>query len=433
MRRYVMHLAVAIALVAIVTVEGRSDTIVQQPGTNFLIVEAEAFNNDDLNNPDTGWLVISPDDPVEVQLHSSNPGTIMVPPPSSNPSGNQAILDLVGGGDFADQLTYALQFDNPGVYYVYLRYSLFDLRSLFDNNYGNEDSIYLPVEEINEDPTLQYLRDTRDGFVGLTTAVNDVTVTPLDGCRILEEPWVLSDEECDAEGLRGPEQMEGQYHWTVANWNNGLGHANYLVEDTGTVLDFSIATRERGTSLDAIVFSQSPDLLPEDLDELLFGGGPTGETGDFDNSGALDAQDIDLLSAEVRAGTNTPAFDLTGDGLVNGADRTEWVDVLKNTYLGDANLDGEFNSGDLVAVFTVGHYEDGIAGNSGWAQGDWNGDTEFDSSDFVAAFSAGGYEQGPRGAVASVPEPASGTLAWLALAGIAASVRRRSSVILQRQ
>ncbi len=121
---------------------------------------------------------------------------------------------------------------------------------------------------------------------------------------------------------------------------------------------------------------------------------PAGTPGDFNGNGQLDAADMDLLSAEVRAGTNNLTYNLNGDNLVNGDDRDVWVNVLANTYYGDANLDGEFNSADFVEVFVAGEYEDLAAGNSGWATGDWNGDTEFDSSDFVAAFVAGGYELG---------------------------------------
>ena len=136
----------------------------------------------------------------------------------------------------------------------------------------------------------------------------------------------------------------------------------------------------------------------------ILGGGPN-LPGDFDSSGALDAADIDLLSAEVLTGNNTASFDLTGDNVVDSKDRFEWIEVLSNTFVGDANLDGEFNSTDFVVVFTASEYEDGVAGNSSWATGDWNGDTEFDSSDFVAAFTAAGYESGPRVGVQSVPEP----------------------------
>ncbi len=135
------------------------------------------------------------------------------------------------------------------------------------------------------------------------------------------------------------------------------------------------------------------------------GGGPK-LPGDFDSNGALEGADIDLLSAEVLTGNNASSFDLTGDNVVDNKDRFEWIEVLNNTFVGDSNLDGEFNSTDFVVVFTANEYEDGVVGNSTWGTGDWNGDTEFDSSDFVAAFTAAGYEIGPRVGVQTVPEPA---------------------------
>jgi hypothetical protein len=148
-----------------------------------------------------------------------------------------------------------------------------------------------------------------------------------------------------------------------------------------------------------------------------------GTLGDFDGDGMLTANDLDLLSAAV--GSGNLSFDLNGDGSVTNADRAVWVEDLKNTYFGDSNLDGEFNSGDFVAVFTRGEYEDATAGNSTWADGDWNGDNDFNSSDFVTAFTAGGYELGPRQSVAAVPEPVGLTGFVLALTA-AFAVRRRS-------
>jgi hypothetical protein len=106
-------------------------------------------------------------------------------------------------------------------------------------------------------------------------------------------------------------------------------------------------------------------------------------------------------------------------------DRLYWVHNLADTYFGDANLDGEFNTSDLVAVFEAGHYEDGIAGNSGWGTGDWNGDAEFSTSDLVLAFQDGGYEQGPRGAVSSVPEPNALCLLLLGATSLKHERRRR--------
>ena len=129
------------------------------------------------------------------------------------------------------------------------------------------------------------------------------------------------------------------------------------------------------------------------------------EPGDLNGNGVVDAEDIDLLSKAIRDGENTPAYDLNGDGAVNGEDRLHWVSRSKKTYIGDSNLDGEFNSNDFVSIFTAGEYEDNIAGNSTWATGDWNGDGDFTSSDFVLAFGDGGYELGPRVAQQTVPEP----------------------------
>jgi hypothetical protein len=135
--------------------------------------------------------------------------------------------------------------------------------------------------------------------------------------------------------------------------------------------------------------------------------------GDFDGNGILDAADIDQLTLAVLGGSSDLRFDVNADGSVDSQDRTYWVESLKGTYFGDANLDGTFTSGDLVAVFQRGEYEDEIPGNSTWEDGDWDGDLDFGSGDFVMAFQAGGYELGPRAAVAAVPEPV--TSGWLLL------------------
>ncbi len=145
--------------------------------------------------------------------------------------------------------------------------------------------------------------------------------------------------------------------------------------------------------------------------------------GDFNVNGVLDAGDVDLLVLQMRSGGTDISFDVNSDGNVDDADLSAWVHDLKNTYIGDSNLDGEFNSADLIAVFQAGEYEDVIEQNSSWATGDWDGDGDFESGDLVAAFADGGYEQGARGASA-VPEPFSALPLLAALIGIA--VRRRS-------
>ena len=76
-------------------------------------------------------------------------------------------------------------------------------------------------------------------------------------------------------------------------------------------------------------------------------------------------------------------------GAIGGSPGTEGGGA---PVVGDSNGDGVFDSSDLVAVFTAGEYEDGIANNSTFAEGDWNGDGEFDSSDLVFVFSEGDFE-----------------------------------------
>ncbi|MCA9172522.1 MAG: PEP-CTERM sorting domain-containing protein, partial [Planctomycetales bacterium] len=111
-------------------------------------------------------------------------------------------------------------------------------------------------------------------------------------------------------------------------------------------------------------------------------------------------------------------------GIVDLDDHAHWVHELKHTWLGDANLDGEFNTADFVSAFSLGGYEQDTY--AGWADGDWNGDERFGTSDLIAAFQDGGYENGPRAAVVAVPEPS--TICLLSMAAFTAILqwRRRS-------
>ncbi|MFC1759388.1 PEP-CTERM sorting domain-containing protein [Planctomycetota bacterium] len=149
--------------------------------------------------------------------------------------------------------------------------------------------------------------------------------------------------------------------------------------------------------------------------------------GDFNADKQISAEDIDLLTAEIGIDTPRHWFDLTNDGIVDDADRSHLVHELENTWFGDSNLDGEFNSSDLIVVFQAGQYEDDIAGNSTWAAGDWNGDGEFGTGDLVLAFKDGGFEIGPKPATNAAPEPTSLPLILMACFGIAVTRRRGQS------
>jgi hypothetical protein len=144
--------------------------------------------------------------------------------------------------------------------------------------------------------------------------------------------------------------------------------------------------------------------------------------GDFDGNGTLGLKDIDILTAQVVSGLHNLWYDLNADSLVDDLDRQTWVHDLKSTYLGDADLNGTFDSTDLVQVLAFGEYEDGVELNSTWLTGDWDGDGDFTSGDLVEALADGGYDVAPG--AAAVPEPAGVVLAIVA-AALAVTSRRR--------
>jgi hypothetical protein len=154
---------------------------------------------------------------------------------------------------------------------------------------------------------------------------------------------------------------------------------------------------------------------------LTFVTSGVGVPGDFDDNGVLDAGDIDDLTGQSAGGLNPPQYDLNDDALVNTTDVNIWIKDLFNSWIGDANLDGEFNSSDLITVLASGTYEADV--DSVWSQGDFNGDGRTNSTDLVAALADGGYEMGPRAAVQAVPEP-SGLVLFL-LAALTLAARRR--------
>jgi hypothetical protein len=144
---------------------------------------------------------------------------------------------------------------------------------------------------------------------------------------------------------------------------------------------------------------------------------PDSLRGDFDGDGDIDADDVDILMANL--GGDPGEFDLTDDGVVDQDDVDEWVfnivPIGENigTVYGDFNLDGEVNAGDLALLAT--NY--GTVGDWGWATGDGNGDGNVDAGDLAMLATNYGTVVHP------VPEPV--TLSLLAVGG-AALLRRRS-------
>ena len=110
---------------------------------------------------------------------------------------------------------------------------------------------------------------------------------------------------------------------------------------------------------------------------------------DFDSDGLCDNTDIDALGAVVLAGTHDLAFDLTGDMLVNNADRDQWLAIAAAAngfgqayMLGDANLDGSVDEIDYL-VWKNTRFS-AVNPVAPWSDADWTFDGLVDGFDLLA-------------------------------------------------
>lgn len=159
--------------------------------------------------------------------------------------------------------------------------------------------------------------------------------------------------------------------------------------------------------------------------DVTFGGRPTTVSGDFDGNGDYACEDVDPLVGEIVAGTNDPAFDLTGDGIVDNADLTEWLAEAgaaelpsgASYLLGDANLDGSVDVSDFNvwngSVFT---------NTAAWCSGDFNADGAVDVGDFNI-WNENNFTTADG--VSTVPEPGTFSLVGLAMLFLAGISRRK--------
>jgi hypothetical protein len=146
---------------------------------------------------------------------------------------------------------------------------------------------------------------------------------------------------------------------------------------------------------------------------------------DFTGDMLCDTADLDLLTAEIAAGGNDSALDINGDGSISIDDLDEWLSQaatengLSAPYLlGDANLDGTVNAGDLNDLG-----QRWLLNDSAWSHGDFTADGVINAAD-LNVLGQRWLQQVPAAAASAVPEPSALSLLLLAALGLLRRSRR---------
>lgn len=209
-----------------------------------------------------------------------------------------------------------------------------------------------------------------------------------------------------------PESVFGVVDEFGAEWTPDWGGN---IASAGDALQLKYASESFTGAMDEVMILDRA-LAADEIAQILQGWDTLPPTSveepdcDFaDDDATCDIDDINDLMQEVAAGTNDATFDLTGDMVVDLADRDSWLATagaeheLPGPYLaGDATLDGNVNAEDLNRV---GLNWQGASNN--WSDGN------FDEFPGVAAGDlnvVGLNWQRSSGLVAAntVPEPSAG-------------------------
>jgi hypothetical protein len=189
-------------------------------------------------------------------------------------SGKGALATQNPLGSFSDFISYRVQFQTPGDYYLYMRFTMFE-NGGNTNVYGNEDSFYVPPD-FNQNPMTDWVPAGAPG-------VNDGGYC--EGCCDGRGFLYILDYQgggtrtdyynaytTNGTPLLAATSWEGKFHWNQLFSSQFLNPAtqgvpgvpfHYVVTpgEVGVTMNWTIACREPGVTPDVWLFSTHTNLL----------------------------------------------------------------------------------------------------------------------------------------------------------------------------
>lgn len=201
---------------------------------------------------------------------------------------------------------------------------------------------------------------------GNRIGVTDGDLTDLDG--LAELTFVESGPPTTVRDFLADPVPTGQY--LTEDWENTFGTGSPPFDPTEwrlVIRDNTIAFSDMGAIGDLSVSFTTLSTLD----------------GDFDDDGDYDCADVDALVADIAGFTNTPAFDLDGNGLVDADDLSLWLAEAGNANVGAAFLPGDANLSGTVDISDFNIWNANKFTNTpAWCRGDFNASGSVDTSDF---------------------------------------------------
>ena len=193
---------------------------------------------------------------------------------------------------------------------------------------------------------------------------------------------------------KGTEQFVDGYQGRIDNDGDTIRVADREGNEIQTIFfddtaEWPFRADGKGSTLELSNDAANPHLVSswQASDEL---GGTPGRINTEANGSGMHGL-VDSVCSAIHFDEFEASFDLNGDGNLTQVDLDFLVNDVLRTSAGDANLDGVFDSADLIQLLANGAYEDDIRGNSRWTDGDWNCDGDLDSHDLIVAFQQSRY------------------------------------------